>query len=273
MDSPTLHQNQERANLPRIIEDNAIASCRAWNAWNELELHDTSGLLYTMSHHPFPIFNAVLQTCITEEQAEERIESLMEQARRRGVGLIWFVAPGTRPPNLRTYLEAKGFFLGGTATGMSANLHRLNEEQSLAADLVIEEVTDPQTFRTWSDLCCQINEFPEIVYDPWYAMHLAVGMGPDHSFRHYLASSNGHPVATSSLYLGPQAASVFSVGVHAEVRRQGIGTAITLAPLREARLLGYHLSTLCSSEMGANLYHNLGFQDHIKMHMYLWNGE
>jgi predicted acetyltransferase len=58
-----------------------------------------------------------------------------------------------------------------------------------------------------------------------------------------------------------------------EARGQGIGAAITLAPLLEARRLGYRISILQASHLGYKVYRRLGFQDYSKLNIYLWENE
>jgi GNAT superfamily N-acetyltransferase len=56
-------------------------------------------------------------------------------------------------------------------------------------------------------------------------------------------------------------------------RRRGIGKALTLQPLIEARKLGYNLGVLGSSEMGYGVYQSLGFKEYCKIHQYIWQPE
>ena len=103
-------------------------------------------------------------------------------------------------------------------------------------------------------------------------MYAAMGLGTDLPWRHYLASPDGTPVATSSLFLGAGIAGIHSVATVPDARGQGIGTAVTLEPLREARRRGYRLGALFSSEMAVNLYLRIGFREYCKANLYLWMG-
>jgi ribosomal protein S18 acetylase RimI-like enzyme len=70
------------------------------------------------------------------------------------------------------------------------------------------------------------------------------------------------------LFLGGGAAGLYHLGTVAEARGRGVGAAITLAPLRDARALGYRIGTLQSTPMGYGLYRRVGFVDYGTRGMY-----
>jgi predicted acetyltransferase len=68
-------------------------------------------------------------------------------------------------------------------------------------------------------------------------------------------------------------AGIYNVTCIPEARGQGIGSAITLAPLLKARELGYQIGILQASQRGYNVYRRLGFQDFGKLSLYLWEND
>jgi predicted acetyltransferase len=67
-------------------------------------------------------------------------------------------------------------------------------------------------------------------------------------------------------------AGIYNVGTVPEARGKGIGAAMTLAPLLEARARGYRIAILHASDFGYNVYRRLGFQEYCKMHIFAWMG-
>jgi ribosomal protein S18 acetylase RimI-like enzyme len=93
-------------------------------------------------------------------------------------------------------------------------------------------------------------------------------LGLDLPWRLYLGLLHGEPVATSGLFLGAGVAGIYWVATVPEARRQGIATSVTLAALREARVMGYRIAILHATEMGLGVYRRLGFQEYCKMSHY-----
>jgi predicted N-acetyltransferase YhbS len=55
-----------------------------------------------------------------------------------------------------------------------------------------------------------------------------------------------------------------------EARGRGIGAAITLQPLLDARKLGYRAGILQASDMGFSIYERLGFKHLCQMENFLF---
>jgi predicted acetyltransferase len=92
--------------------------------------------------------------------------------------------------------------------------------------------------------------------------------------RNYVGLMDGKPVAASQLFIAAGVAGIYWVATVPEYRGQGIGRTLTLAPLRDARAMGYRIGILQSSEMGLGVYRRLGFEEYCKLsYGYYWHDE
>jgi GNAT superfamily N-acetyltransferase len=136
-------------------------------------------------------------------------------------------------------------------------------------DLVIEKVVENETLRKW----CQTNivgfEWPESLNDVLFNFYFDLGSDENVPLVNYIGWLNDEPVATSTLFLGAGIAGIYNVVTLPDARRKGIGAAITLKPLLEARAMGYRVGILQASEMGASVYRKLGFQEYCKIGNYV----
>jgi GNAT superfamily N-acetyltransferase len=107
------------------------------------------------------------------------------------------------------------------------------------------------------------------VEDAWVDFFASVSLEAQLPLRCYLGWLDGEPVATSYVILAAGVAGIYGVTTAPEARRQGIGTAIVLAPLREARALGYRVGILHASEMGFSVYHRIGFREYCRIGYYI----
>lgn len=235
------------------------------------ELDESSGLMRFSCAIPWAVFNGVFRTNLTPGRVDAAIEETIAYFGSRDVpAFSWWLAPDMQPADLGAHLESHGFTLRTGGSGMAIDLAKVNEEPISPASLSIQVVGDERTLRQWAFIsagCFGLQDFEDYCFDLW------MDLGFDLPIRHYLGLLNGEPVATSTLFLAAGVAGIYNVAVLPDARRQGIGAAITLAPLRDARAQGYRVGVLGASEMGYNVYRRVGFQEYCKMSHYVWKRE
>ncbi len=256
--------------LVTAIEANQFEVFRLFRHWPQAEVYDGPDMLCTITDIPYSVCNSVFRAQLEPDNIDAAIRSTIAHGRSRHVDRRWWVGPSTRPTNLWKYLEAHGYRKVGISLGMAADLLALNENLQAPPGLTIEQVSDDETLVQWCHTLGVGFEWPDFMEDAWLDFNRSVGLGAQLPFRHYLGRLEGEPVATSSLFLGVGIAGIYDVVTLPEARRQGIGAAITLAPLREARALGYRVGILQSSEMGFSVYQKVGFRECCKISMYAW---
>jgi ribosomal protein S18 acetylase RimI-like enzyme len=255
------------------IEQGLVDGYKAWNAWDEIEVHESPEMTWTISDVPYPMFNAVLRTRLAPKEADSMIDDVMAQALRGLIPMAWYVLPSSQPSDLEKRLEARGFTLMSRATGMTADLQHLKLDVPGPGGLTIEAVKNEEELKDWCSVMAQAFDMPDFATDAMLRSYRAVGFGQDKPCLHYLARLEGLPVGTSSLFLGGSAATLANVASLADFRRQGIGSAVTFAPLTEARMRGYSLGTLAAYDIGKGVYQRLGFVERCKLGIYMWMRE
>ena len=135
-----------------------------------------------------------------------------------------------------------------------------------------EEVCDDDALRGWLEaLGAGFGILPDVAagFGHW-PRHL--GYSSHSHMRAFLATRDGQPVGSSLLYLHDGVAGIYCVAVVPEARRQGIGRALTLLPLLEARKAGYRVGVLQATEMGSPVYRQIGFQPFGPVQVYFRPG-
>lgn len=208
---------------------------------------------------PHPWFNGVAARQLPTEDYRPVIEETVAYFNARGVSpFTWWLSPA-QPLDAWTQLLAPfGFHLDRGTPGMAVALNALPDRVAAPDRLIIAPVEDDAMLRTWTHTFMIGYELPHSWEHAFHA--LMAGLGLDWPMRNYLGSLDGEPVATATLFIGAGVAGVLNVSTVPPARGRGLGAALTLAPLLEARARGYRAGVLQSSEMGFNVYRRLGFE-------------
>ncbi|WP_238161279.1 GNAT family N-acetyltransferase [Kribbella antibiotica] len=121
--------------------------------------------------------------------------------------------------------------------------------------LQLERVTDDAALAVWADTLAR--GFGEGEKEAQWAASVYRVLGYDDPWRHYVATVDGVPAGTITVYLAAGVAGVYFVMTVPEARRRGIGAALTHAALAQ---VGSGYAVLTSSSAGRSVYASLGFR-------------
>lgn len=258
------------AEVANAIEGNDAEFLMALGRAGGAEVRDDARLRWVIGGAPVDYHNCVVHAELEADEVDRAIDEAVERFRAYGLPGTWHVGPSSRPADLGDRLQARGFAGGGSDVGMAADLGALPEDVPPAAGVEIGRVRDRRGLDAWARARALDPEGE--VESCWVArMYERLGLGDDAPWRHYVAWFDERPVATATLLLAAGVAGVYFVLTVPDARRRGIGRAITLRALRDARDLGYRTGVLGASPMGLPLYRQLGFQEYCCIAVYEWS--
>ncbi len=249
------------AELAAAIEDNLFALFRATTQLPGSELVEDEQFSYHDTPLPSPIFKGVWRAKLAPDQTDTAIEQMITHYQARNSPLAgWWFNDQPQPPDLVERLLAHGFELSYIALGMALDLNYADAAYRVPEGLEIVEATDEQTLNDWATTLYHAydEEFP--LASARVFPDATLTLGADCPWRAYIGYWNGQPAATNLVFVGGGVAGLFCVGTIPGLRGKGIGAAITLKPLLDARALGYHYGVLFASEMGIPMYRKIGFR-------------
>ncbi len=227
-------------------------------------------LSWFITNMPDHFMNLVVCTQLPPEGHVELIERALDHFKSLHIQkATWLVRESVPGAELKACLLSHGLTLNESfGAEMAADLSSIPEDVPIPAGLKIVRVEDRETLQQWIHAASVGFHVPAEYEDVWYEFFAEAVF--EQPFWSYLALLDGQPVGTSQLFLSAGVAGIYNVTCVPEARGKGIGAAITLAPLLDARAIGYRIAILQASEMGARVYRRLGFQDFGQLSVYLW---
>lgn len=252
------------------IEQNIMAFSACLSSLPQAEVYENAQVLRVMTGLPSSMFNLVLRAQFDPDEIDSKIEQELAPFRQHRVPMTWWIGPSTRPRHLGKALEAHGLFYALDSPGMAGDLLKWQTDALVPAQITITPANNLESMEQWVRTFAACQQFSEQARRRWLDIHCCLGLGTDAPWRHYLAWIGSEPVATSLLFLHAGVAGIYRVATLPSHRGQGIGTAMTVAPLREALAMGYRVGVLDSTAMAVPLYRRLGFQEYCTFSVYVW---
>jgi ribosomal protein S18 acetylase RimI-like enzyme len=259
------------AELPLAIDANKIAFGELLAALPGAALHDDPGLRWVETGVQLDLFNGVFQSQVAPEALPTEVARIRDHFQARGLPFQWHVGPSSSLADYARLLPAGGIAHVEDEPGMAADLLALVEDIPHATDLTIRPVATADELAAWVGVWGW--RAPAEVVRLVREVYSRLPHGPDASLRFYLGSLDGEPVATAALFLAAGVAAVENVVTLPDARRRGIGAAITLHAVRQARAAGYRYAVLSASPMGIGIYRRLGFRECCALSTYAWQPE
>ena len=271
----------ELSDIIRDVSPESLASANEANLAEGLaacalafggEVRDEPDLLWCAVGIPSAGWNRVTRTQIAPEMLDERIEWVIARARALCVPFLWVIGPSARPAGLGDQLLRHGFIDEGEDPAMGINLAQLPGVLHLPEGVTVERVEDRTSLEQWVRTSFMGFELPASGVEAFLAAVSRDVFGDAAAAHYYLARLDGEPVATAALSLAG-AAGIFAVTTIEAARRKGIGAAVTMAPLLDARDRGYCVGVLQASEMGYPVYARMGFTEQFRYRNFIWHPE
>ncbi|MCL1470799.1 GNAT family N-acetyltransferase [Argonema antarcticum] len=263
-----LGQNTE-AEVIRAIEFNMFGH-KSYFArhLSTMEVIDKPDMLLIDSRLPSDTFNYVCRANFPESEVDSRIDFALNYFQQRQLPIAWWIGPNSQPANLAEHLEKHGLKRVEQAAGMALDLNLLSENDLLFKDLNIRKATKLEHLEHYAHIIAACWNPPDPSVIKFYQQAAAIAFDSESPVLFYIGYLDNEPIATSELFLDAGVAGIYGVVTLEKYRKRGLGTAMTLTALCDAKKQGYQTATLQASEDGKNLYSRLGFKEYGHFYIY-----
>ncbi|HZB35722.1 MAG TPA: GNAT family N-acetyltransferase [Gaiellaceae bacterium] len=248
------------AALTSAIEENLFAFFRAIAGLPGGEFVETDELLLHRTGLSSPMFNGVSRT---RGVPIEKVTGRFSQP------FFWWTGPQSSPGDLDERLEAAGLLdAGRDSPGMAIALADIDEERARPQGVAVEPAQDEPGLQLWGRMFCGAHGAPPAAAQAWVDAARRLGFR-DLPWDYWLARIDGDPVGLGLSFLGGGVVGLYGIGTLPAARRRGVGSALTLVPMLEAREKGYAAAILHSTPEGELLYPRLGFHEYCQISRFL----
>jgi N-acetylglutamate synthase-like GNAT family acetyltransferase len=198
-------------------------------------------------------FNGLFDNRINKNESKELSQLAEQYFNQYQVPWAWFITPPSQND-----LPELGYKLVEEAPAMYFDLTQPFREPETNS-INIREVDCNSDFSEW---IIPINDGFQVKEgdDSYLILNVNVMKKHANKFHHYTAYKNGVIAGASTLFLTRNAVMLHNIATLTNYRKCGVGTALTLHMMKEAKKKGYKHCFLDSSEVAFNLYRKIGFK-------------
>lgn len=259
------------ATLTRAVEENQRELFRSVADLPGGEVHDDPDLFWYSCDIPVALLNGVQRARFDPDDVDERIGGTLNPFRSRALPATWSVGPASTPSDLGRHLVEHGLRLDETTQGMACDLATLPNPVEPAHGLEVRPVRDVTALEVFLEVTTAAFGSEPPMVDAIRHWYRTLGLDRPELVRSYVAYLNGQAAGGSSVFYGAGVVGLYSVGTASEARGHGVGRAVSLVPLLEARERGYRAGVLTSTEIGASVYKQLGFREVCSLDLYAFS--
>lgn len=210
---------------------------------------------------PCDTFNFVCRARLKEDSMRERIDRAVAHFNSVKRPFSWWFGPADKPASLGQALIEAGFNAAESEVAMAADLDALNLTELAPHGLRIQRATTPKHILDFSMVNAVNWTPPDQDVIRFYQTATPVLLDPDSPLWIYVGYLGDEAVSTAELTVGGDVVGLYNIATLDAHRRKGIGSALTLRPLLDARKQGFRTAILQASSDGLGVYKRLGFKE------------
>lgn len=209
----------------------------------------------------------------TAEEADRKIEEIIEYHRSRNIGFQWWVAPHDTPIDLRQRLEKHGMVLAGDAATMA----RIGLDH---LDIPVNPDVTVELLDGYDEAAIDAIGHITIVCFNWTQEQVDerkpgwIERMRNERFReregNYLARINGQPAAYGRVQFQSGVAYLGGAGTLPEFRGQKIYSTLLRRRMEAAQEHGYHVAAVNAEPLSRPILAHYGFKEYARLYIYGW---
>lgn len=255
------------------VEENFCAALELFGLASQAITYKDEEVSWYFTGGDSPLLNGVTRSHFLGDHVDEKITAVCRTLAAYQKSFSWWVSPSSQPTDLGQQLQRRGLQWVRQNPGMAVELTAVPAAPTvkLADTFTIHPVTDFYHLEPWlKSWAINFAVLPEIV-DFSRQLYQITSFTPPFYWRNFVGCYQNRPVATASLFITGDTAGLYNLSVVPEMRRLGIGSAMTCYILQRGKELGCQLGGLQATHLSHEMYQKLGFEEVCSFQQYIFN--